>query len=105
VADVSRLVLKIICLVSGVLFLVFGTITVCSIVNMCNAVASLPQVSIIGGANSPTMQFFIGKMFRSPVFGAAVLALVLFAGTGLALVFGRKKKNSTHSKEISPKGV
>ena len=88
----SKSVLKVICLASGVLFLVFGTIMVCSIVNMRNAVASYPQVSIIGGANAPTMQYLLGQVLRSPVFAATVLALLLFAGTGLTLIFGKNKK-------------
>ena len=83
----SRTILKIICIVSGVLCVVFGVVTFLSVA------AGLERVNtsggIIGGTSAPTVEFLLQT---SPTFYAAIVTLILFAGTGLMLIFCKKSK-------------
>lgn len=82
-----RSVLKIICIVSGILFVILSILVISSI---AQAFEEMSTVSIIGGASTPTMGFFLRKVLGSPVFYAAMAAFLLFAGTGLALIFCKR---------------
>ena len=83
----SRSVLKVVCIVSGILFVILGFFTVCSAMRIFRAIA---EAGIIGGAGMPTMAYALQRVARSPVCSAAIAALFLFIGTGLALIFRRK---------------
>lgn len=85
----SRAVLKIICIVSGVLVIVFGILTVHTAMQMLQTVVN---VGVIGSSGAPTIQFVLQSTAKTPVFSAAIVALFLFVGTGLGLIFSRKNK-------------
>lgn len=75
----SRSVLKIVCIVSGILFVVFSIFTVYSAMLIFKTIAG---AGIIGGAGAPTMAYVLQKVMKSPVFYAARVALSLFVGSG-----------------------
>ena len=77
-----RPVLKVICILSGILTAGLG-------VYIAAAAVPLPGQStgIIGGADWPTLLLLLQA---SPVWPAVVCALLVFAGTGVALLFSRK---------------
>lgn len=83
----SRKILKITHIVSGVLFVFFSVFTAISVA------AGLERVNtsggIIGGAGAPTVEYLLQNSLS---FCAAIVVLFLFAGTGLALIFCKTKK-------------
>lgn len=82
----SRTILKTICIVSGILFAIFVVLTILSVT------AELERINttggIIGGADAPTVEFLI---LKSSWCYAAILAVLVFAATGLTLIFRKKK--------------
>lgn len=85
----SKSVLKIICIVSGVLFVILGILTVHTAMQMLQTVVS---VGVIGSSGAPTIEFVLQRTAKTPVFSAAIVAFFLFIGTGLGLIFSRKNK-------------
>lgn len=88
----NRSVLKILCVVSGILFAILGIIVVISAVQVSKTVDAA-SIGIIGGAGMPTAVFLLQKVMRSPVFCTKIAAFLLFSGTGLALLLTKKPKN------------
>ena len=82
----SRTIIKIICIVSGVLFVALGAVTFYSVSAELNSIITN---GIIGGAGAPTVEFLLQT---SPTFYAAIVALLLFTGAGLMLILRRKTK-------------
>ena len=79
----KRIILKLCCILSGILFLVFAIIAAFSVNQTLSRVSG-----IIGGAGTPTLRFAL-QQAATPIF-YAVLFFFLSLGTGLALVLGRK---------------
>jgi Na+-transporting methylmalonyl-CoA/oxaloacetate decarboxylase beta subunit len=86
----SRSILKIICIVSGILFITLTIFTIVSITQAFQA-ADAASIGIIGGADAPTALFLLQKLTRTPICSTAGMAFLLFIGTGLALIFTKKK--------------
>lgn len=82
-----RIVLQLICIVSGILFGTFSIFTVYCVGLIFGSMDRAASVSIIGGADAPTMEFLLHEVAGSPIFYAAIVTLLLFLGTGLALIF------------------
>ena len=83
----SRTILKTICIVSGILFVLFFVLTLLSVT------AELEQINtsggIIGGADAPTVEFLLQN---SSVYYFAIPALLMLVITGVSLIFGKKLK-------------
>lgn len=84
-----RTALKVLCIVFGVLFAVFGVITVFSVIQTFRNVASS---GIIGGADAPTMSFALQKAAQSPVCFIATVSFFAFIATGLGLILNKEQK-------------
>jgi Na+-transporting methylmalonyl-CoA/oxaloacetate decarboxylase beta subunit len=84
-------VIKIICIVSGVLFAVLAIALVILAVQMRTTV-NPASVGIIGGADGPTAIFLTQKLLRTPVFRGMFWSFLAFVGTGLALIVMKKKR-------------
>ena len=82
-----RTALKIICIVSGVLFVAFSVFTVFSVASGLERINT--SGGIIGGAGAPTTGFLLRN---SPSFYPAMVSLLLFAATESTLIFGKKPK-------------
>lgn len=87
----SRTVLKTICIVSGVLFVMLSLFLVISAVQAYQE-ANRASIGIIGGADAPTAMFLLGKIMRTPFGYTVSVAFLVFVGTGIALIFGKKLK-------------
>ena len=83
----SRSVMKLICIVSAILFVVLGILGVLAVTRALEAARNM---SIIGGTGAPTIFYLLRN--NMSVFYAAGVALFLFAGTGFALIFTKKRK-------------
>ena len=83
----SRTILKTICIVSGILFVLFFVLTLLSVT------AELERINtsggIIGGADAPTVEFLLQN---SSVCYLAILTLLMLVITGVSLIFGKKLK-------------
>ena len=88
-----RTVLKILCMVSGILFAALAVILVISAMQVSKT-ANAAGMSIIGGADAPTAAFLLQKGMGAPAFCITIADFLLFVGTGLALLFTRKPKES-----------
>ena len=86
-----RSVLKITCLVSGILFAVLSGLFIASAVRAFERLQTA-SIGIIGGADGPTALFLLQKVAATPVVSAAIVTFLIFAGTGLFLIFSRKPK-------------
>lgn len=87
-----RSVLKVICIISGILFVVLSISAVVSVVQVLAAAGDAGGTGIIGGADAPTLEYILQTAAKSPAFYAAIAFLFLCAGTGLALILRRKPK-------------
>ena len=87
----QRTVLKTICIVSGILFAALSLFLVISAVQAYQEV-DRASVGIIGGADAPTGMFLLGKIVRTPFGYIAGVAFLVFIGTGVGLIFGKKSK-------------
>lgn len=85
-----RSALKIICIVSGILFVIFGIFVAFSVAQFFDMAKNNASIGIIGGADAPTIMFWLQKVARSPVFCAGIVTLCVFIGTGLGLIFSKK---------------
>ena len=83
----NRTVIKILCIVSGILFVIFTALTILSVTTELKQINQ--RGGIIGGADAHTVTFLVQK---TAWFDAAILAVLAFAATGLMLIFGRKQK-------------
>lgn len=83
----NRSVLKIICIVSGILFALLSVLTVYSVIAGLNRINAAG--GIIGGAGAHAVKFLLQD---TPSFHAAIVAFLAFIGTGLGLIFGKKAK-------------
>lgn len=88
----NRSVLKILCIVSGIVFAALAIILVIFVVQTSKTVDAA-SIGIIGGADGPTAIFLTGKVITTPLCYILISALLLFSGTGLALLLGKKTKN------------
>lgn len=88
-----RTVLKVLCIVSGILFSILSIFLIISAVQVFHT-ANTASVGIIGGADGPTAIFLAGRIMRTPVFCTMVAAFLSFGGTGLALLFTKKSKST-----------
>ena len=88
----NRTVLKILCIVSGILFALFTAVLVICAVQAFKAVDAA-SIGIIGGADGPTAIFITQKVITTPLCYTGISAFLLFVVTGLMLLFGRKPKN------------
>ena len=86
----NRSALKIICILSGILLVI---LSILGILAFERAIETVRGISIIGGADFSLVLLFLHD--DMPVFYAAFVALVMFVGTGLALVFGKKTRKET----------
>ena len=86
----SRSALKVICIVSGILFVVLGIFTVVSVALILGTATA--SVGIIGGADAPTLNFQLNKIMHTPAFQAFAVAFLACAGTGIDLLFTKKEK-------------
>lgn len=86
----KRNILKILCLVFGVVFAVLAIALVISAVQMRTA-ANAASVGIIGGADGPTAIFLTQKLLRTPVFRGMFWSFLAFIGMGLAMIITQKK--------------
>ena len=82
----SRKIIKTICMVSGILFVVFVALTILSVTTDLQRINQ--NGGIIGGADALTVKFLVQK---SPWYDAAIVAVLAFAATGLILIFRKKK--------------
>ena len=87
----NRTVLKILCIVSGILFAVFTAVLVICAVQASKAVDAA-SIGIIGGADGPTAIFITQKAITTPLFYTVISTFLLFIGTGLTLLLGKKPK-------------
>lgn len=86
----TKKIWKIICIVSAVVLLIVVGIFVFMILST----PQQPNFAIIGGADYPTAAYVIGTaLFHSPLFIVGILALLLFAVSGIVLMY---KKAHTH---------
>lgn len=85
----NRTVLKILCIVSGILF---ATLTMLLIITAVQAFKTVDATSIgiIGGADGPTAIFLTQKVMTTPLCYAVISTFLLFSGTGLTLLFIKK---------------
>ena len=88
----NRTVLKILCIVSGIVFAILAIILVISAMQASKTVDAA-SIGIIGGADGPTAIFLIQKVMNTPLYYTVISAFLLFSGTGLALLLGKKPKN------------
>lgn len=79
--------LKIACIVFGILFVLFSVLTAVSVVSEMERVNT--SGGIIGGADAPTAEFLL---HNSPLYYAALVALALFIVAGILLIFSSKRK-------------
>lgn len=86
-----RSVLKIACIVSGIVFAIHSIFLIILAMQMLNVVGSSAQTSIIGGAGAPTLAVMLQMITRTPMFYGAVLSFLLFVGTGLTLIIKKSK--------------
>lgn len=87
----NRSVLKILCIVSGIVFAILAIILVISAVQAFKTVDAA-SIGIIGGADGPTAIFLTQKAITTPLCYTVISAFLLFTGTGLALLLGKKSK-------------
>ena len=85
-----RTVLKILCIVSGLLFLVLGISLIVSIAVNPGSAGTAGSIGIIGGADAPTVEFLVRKALRSPACCIAMVSFFVFIATGLGLIFGKE---------------
>lgn len=83
--------LKIVCMVSGILFALLSVIWVLSIVQATKNV-NAASVGIIGGADGPTAIFLTQEVLRSPVVYITIVDFLLFIVTGSMLIFRKNKE-------------
>ena len=83
--------LKIICMVSGILFALLSVIWVVSIVQVTKTV-NAASIGIIGGAGGPTAIFLMQEVLRSPVVYITIVDFLVFAITGSMLIFRKNKE-------------
>ena len=88
----NRTVWKTLCIVSGVVFAALAIILVISAVQVSKTV-NAASVGTIGGADGPTAIFLIQKVMSTPLFYTVISTFLLFSGTGLVLLLGRKPNN------------
>ena len=87
----NRTVLKILCIVSGIVFATLAIILVISAVQASKTVDA-GSIGIIGGADGPTAIFLTQEAINTPLFYTVISTFLLFVGTGLTLLIGRKAK-------------
>ena len=87
----NRSVLKILCIVSGALLAVLTVILVICAVQASKTVDTA-GIGIIGGADGPTAIFLTQEAINTPLFYTVISTFLLFVGTGLALLIGKKAK-------------
>ena len=88
----NKRVLKIICIVSGIVFAALAVLLIISAVQVYKTVPAA-GVGIIGGADGPTAIFLTQRLMATPVFLAMGAAFLAFVGTGIAwLITGKTKR-------------
>ena len=88
----NKRVLKIICIVSGIVFAALAVLLILAAVQFSRTV-NAASVGIIGGADGPTAIFLTQRLMATPVFIAMRVAFLAFVGTGIAwLITGKTKR-------------
>ena len=88
----NKRVLKIICIVSGIVFAALAVLVILAAVQFYKTVP-VASVGIIGGADGPTAIFLTQRLMATPVFIAMRVAFLAFVGTGIAwLITGKTKR-------------
>ena len=88
----NKRALKIICIVSGIVFAALAVLVILAVVQFSRTV-NAASVGIIGGADGPTAIFLTQRLMASPVFLAMGAAFLAFVGTGIAwLITGKTKR-------------
>lgn len=85
----NKKVLKIICIVSGIVFVTLAALLIVSAVQLSKTVPAA-SVGIIGGADGPTAIFLTQRFMFSPIFMTMGAAFLTFIGTGIAWLVARR---------------
>lgn len=86
----KRTALKIVCMVSAILFVILCAIWVIAAVQVMKDV-NTASIGIIGGADGPTAIFLTLNVMRSPVVYITIANFLVFSITGLILIFRKNK--------------
>lgn len=86
----NQKVLKILCIASGIVFVTLVVLLIISAVQFSKTVPAA-SVGIIGGADGPTAIFLTQRFMFSPIFMTMGTAFLVFVGTGIAWLVGRRK--------------
>ena len=89
----NKKVLKIICIISGIVFVTLVVLLIISAVQFSKTVPAA-SVGIIGGADGPTAIFLTQRIMFSPIFMTMGTAFLVFVGTGIAWLVGRRKNGN-----------
>ena len=81
----KKKVCKILCLVSGGVFLALALI----VISAMRALANAPTIGIIGGADGPTAMFLTSRLMPYPLIAAVALIICIITG---AIWFAESKK-------------
>ena len=72
----KKKVCKILCLVSGGVFLALALI----VISAMRALANAPTIGIIGGADGPTAMFLTARLMPYPLIAAVALIICIITG-------------------------